>query len=411
LTFGQTYHDPTWIYLEDTTDSKAVFSGELFPVAGSSVASSTGVYFDTLILPDPFVKISPLLKRMSPKEKCYDVVRLALQVLEYKDLALAEVQKPIVAVLPDRHNFEENYQKFVYSCAEDDTTKHAEELFGREFEGTDELRDYLNAFNTAEEVVRNLVVPEKLLFATEWGGNLVSNIGKYIEEHTKSLGIKKPSDAVFMAIFSRFSQANDTFQRSKALSGTPIIQAPTSWTWYSWMLGLNSSEYVDEKLVDLHISRAFETTVKNEMTWLGNIPNDSLIEIRKSRAIDEIRNVIGRGISEFVHANPQSFYRTGDKVFDNLQNAFDEHEKKLKELSAKKWTFAGKDIGSFLVVGGIELTAALTGLPLYGGISVLSGMSGVIPSAKELKEKYAEIKKEERSLNRSGVGMLFMHEA
>jgi hypothetical protein len=51
------------------------------------------------------------------------------------------------------------------------------------------------------------------------------------------------------------------------------------------------------------------------------------------------------GIQDLINSNPKNFYRTGDKVFDNLDSAFREHERKIKELSSKKWTFAGKDIG------------------------------------------------------------------
>lgn len=106
LEFWENISEPTWIHLEDSFDTKAVFTGEIFPDSSSNIASSTGIYFDTTVLPDPFVKLSPLLEHMNERERCKEILRLALQVLSYKELALADITPAVVAILPDRHNFE-----------------------------------------------------------------------------------------------------------------------------------------------------------------------------------------------------------------------------------------------------------------------------------------------------------------
>lgn len=212
-------------------------------------------------------------------------------------------------------------------------------------------------------------------------------------------------------MISRFSQANDAFQRSLQLRGTPIIRAETSWIWYNQMLEYNAGNSEADSLNDLHIARALNTTVKNEMPWMGNIPPDALIEIRQTGAMDEIRHLLSGGLKSLIEANSTNFYRTGDQVFDNLDAAFKEHEQKIKELTSKRWTFAGKDIGSFVVVGGIEITAALTGLPLYGALGVMAGMSGAIPNVKDLKEKYKKLKAEDSEINSTGVGILLKNKS
>jgi hypothetical protein len=398
--------EPTWIHLEDSFDSKAVFTGELFPDGRSNVASSTGLYFDTTILPDPFLKLSPMIQLMSDEEKCYDVVRLALQVLSYKSLALADIEKPIVAVLPDRHHLEEGYRGFVTDCAVSDSLEHTKTLFGQEFQDKDELFAYYSHFKDANDVVSKLIKPDKLVFATEWNGSLAQQMMRFLEEQGEKLGMKSAGQAVFIHLISRFSQANDAFQRSLQLRGTPIIRAETSWIWYNQMLEYNAGNSELDKLNDLHIARALNSTVQNEMPWMGNIPPDALIEIRKSGALDEIRNLLSAGLKSVIEANPSNFYRTGDKVFDNLDSAFKDHEKKIKELVSKKWTFAGKDIGSFVVIGGVEITAAITGLPMFGALGAIAGMTGVIPTVKDLKEKYKQLKAEESQIKNTGVGIL-----
>lgn len=197
LEFWENISEPTWIHLEDSTNSKAVFSGELFPDGNSNIISSTGIYFDTTILPDPFVKISPLLQFMSEEERCYEVLRLGLQVLQYKELALTEDSASIVAILPDRHQFESSYRDFVNACAEEDALIHAANLFGSEFNEVEELMEYLSQYKTSDSLVSDLKKPEELVFATEWDGNLSSHIQRYLEEQANKLEITNPGDAVF----------------------------------------------------------------------------------------------------------------------------------------------------------------------------------------------------------------------
>lgn len=213
----------------------------------------------------------------------------------------------------------------------------------------------------------------------------------------------------FIHLFSSFAQSNDSFQRSRDLNGTPIIRAETSWLWFNWMLR-NNSEYInDGERVNLHVARALETTVPTEISWFGNVPPEAIIEIRKTGALDEIRELLGVGVSELVQANPTNFFRTGDQVSENLQKALTDHQQKIKDLQSKSWKFAGRDVGSFLVVGGIELTAAITGVPLYGALAATAGMSGIIPTAKELKEKLAELRAQQLAVNNTGVRILFKH--
>lgn len=405
--FWENVADPTWIHLEDSQGTKAVFTGEIFPDGRHNVVSSTGVYFDTTILPDPFLKIIPLLPHMSEQERVEEVLRLGLQAMYYKDLALADLPKPLVAVLPDRHSLEDDYQEFVRHHATRDTIKHAETLFGRRFSEISELADFLIRFSSSTEIVSALARPHELVFATEWQGNLASHIDRYLSENRSKLRITHPGQAVFLQLLTRFSQANDSFQRSRELQATPVVRAETSWLWYNWMLRSNALVQDTESLTGLHVAKALGTTVQTEISWLGKVPPEALIEIRKAGALDEIRTILSAGIREIIESNPNNFHRTGDKVFDNLHTAFKDHEKKLNELRSKKWKLAGFDVASFLVVGGIEITAAITGLPLFGAAAATAALTGITPTAKDLNEKLSQIRDESKTLNNTGVGILF----
>lgn len=405
--FWRNIADPTWIHIEDCHDTKAVFTGELFPDGHSNLASSTGIYFDTTILPDPFLKISPILQRMAAQERVEEITRLALQVLQYKDLALADIEKPIIAILPDRQRLDEDYESLINLFAEHDTLLYGNSIFEKNYSEVNELLEFLRSFKDAQSISALIKDPKKMIFSTEWDGDLSIQINRYIQEQGQKIGLASPGEAVFVNMFSRFAQANNAFQRSANLRGTPVIRAETSWAWYNIMLRENSKTLDEQGLKNLHISRALQSTVKNEISWLGNVPIDALIQIRKSDALDEIRAILGSGLSEIIDTRPNNFFRTGDRVLENIQGAFTAHEAKIQQLRAKKWKFAGRDIGSFLVFGGIELAAAITGTPTFGAVATVANLTGLIPNAKDVKEKFQALKKEQSEVTNTGVGILF----
>jgi spermidine/putrescine-binding protein len=73
--------------------------------------------------------------------------------------------------------------------------------------------------------------------------------------------------------------------------------------------------------------------------------------------LEEIREILGKGIDDLTKVNPTNFHRTTDQVFNNIHSAFSEHQKRIDLLKQKKWAFAGSDIGSWLVMGSLAVTA------------------------------------------------------
>ena len=96
--------------------------------------------------------------------------------------------------------------------------------------------------------------------------------------------------------------------------------------------------------------RGLNTLAKGELQWLGKIPPEALIEVRKVGALPEIRAVLSKGVREISEARPSKFHRTTDQVFDNIEKALAEYKKQLQVLTNKKWKFAAIDIGTWLAV-------------------------------------------------------------
>src|SRR5690606_6034583 len=116
----------------------------------------------------------------------------------------------------------------------------------------------------------------------------------------------------------------------------------------------------------MHIVKGLNGLENTKLQWIGKIPPSGLIELRKVGAINEIREILSNGIDELVSANEFDFTTTSHKVFNNLNFAFNQHQENIKKLINKKWKIAGKEFGSWLVMGSVEIASACLGTPLYG---------------------------------------------
>jgi hypothetical protein len=202
--------------------------------------------------------------------------------------------------------------------------------------------------------------------------------------------------------------ANELLIKARRLRGTPIIDAPTSWQYFVWKLEYDARDAEQDFHVgNLHVLRGLQNLAEGEMEWLGNVPPEALIEIRKTGAFEEIRAVLGRGVEELATANPDNFYRTTDQVFGNIYSAFKDHRRKVDDLTAKKWRFAGSDIGSWLVVGSLAITAAATGTPVWGLAAIAADQLLDAPKLRDIPKSIKQLANETQQLKRSPVGVLF----
>jgi|SRR5690554_2782969 len=398
------------IHVEDMHGNiKGVFGGDLFPAHDENIASKCGIYSDTIVLPDPFLRSKHIFEHYSLADKAYYFMKHAMNLLQYKDLACADVYPPIVVILPDLAALQEDERDFFHSLGKDDSLLHSARLFGRKFESFEELMEFCQSLDTIERTVTEIADAGRLLFDTEWKGDPASQIEKAMKsEHMKPFGEITPGVVLASQALGRMSVSNELLIKSRSLNGTPIIDAPTSWQYLVWKMEYDAGRAESElKSKDLHVVKGLSDLARTDMEWLGNIPPEALIHLRKDGAMDEIRNILGAGINELINANPVNFYRSRDHIFENINNAFQQHQKNIEELRAKKWKFAGKDIGSWLVVGSLEVTAAITGVPAWGLATIAANQAFDVPKLKDIPKSIRDLADENNKIRKSPVGMLF----
>jgi hypothetical protein len=410
--FWKVTADAAHAHVEDMTETlKGVFGGDLFPSRLSNLASRCGVYTDTIILPDPFLRSKHLFERWTLEKRAYYLVKHGLNLLQYRGLACADVTPPIVVVLPDITALEEDEKKFIASLSEHAALTHAGKVFGRAFASVAELMEYSRGLDSLEKAAAAVAQPDRLLFDTEWRGSVRGQIVRAISgTEGQLLGSDHPGVIIASSAFGRMGASTELLIKARRLRGTPIIEAPTSWQYFVWKLEYDAQEA--ERAFDvanLHILRGLQALADGDMEWLGDVPPEALIEIRKTGAIKEIRGVLGRGVEELATVSPADFQRTAQQVVDNMRAAFEEHRKRVAALTAKKWKFAGTEIGSWLVVGSLGIAAAATGTPAWGLAYLAADQVLDPPKLKEIPKSIQKLAMETQQVKKSPVGILFGH--
>lgn len=121
--------DTAYYHVQDLEGLKAVFGGETFPSTRKNIVSSSGVYADTIVLPDPFLRTRAVSQRDDATAVRW-FIRSALSLLHYKDAALADIKQPLVVIAPDATYLDEDEQKMLIQASEMSTLKHLRALFG-----------------------------------------------------------------------------------------------------------------------------------------------------------------------------------------------------------------------------------------------------------------------------------------
>lgn len=402
-----------YIHLEDDNDSiKAVFGGDLFPANNENIASKCGIYTDTIILPCPFIRSRHMFKIWDKNQRVYFLLKHALNILQYKELALAEFENPIVAILPDKEMMDEFAFEEIQKLGEKDALYHAKKIFGREFQSIDELLEFGKELDTVEKVSKEIKDPKRVLFDTEFKEPLEIQIKNQTEgESMRAMQTNNPGIIVSMMGLGRMSVCNELLAKATKVGGFPLIDAPTSWEYFKWKLEYDSERtYPDKDYQKMHIVKGLNGLDNTKLQWIGKIPPTGLIELRKAGAINEIRGILSKGIDELVMANELDFTSTSHKVFNNLNFAFNQHQENIKKLVSKKWKIAGKDFGSWLVMGSVEIASACLGTPLYGLSTVALNQIMDAPKIKNLPktvEKMKETDRERQNLKKSPLGLMF----
>lgn len=399
-------------HIQDSQHLKAVFAGDIFPAHWENVVSTAGLYIDTIILPCPITRLSSILKTSPSREMVKTLIKHVLTAMSYRDIALAGIDPPIVIIAPNPDDTDEAKRENLVLQATPAICAHAQYLFGRKFEGVDDLHDFCGHLKTTTQVINELRHPERLVFDTEWGKDPIQQLSMSLKQNSNLFGMDESNIGIHVlsSCIGRMPQALGAQQTANHFGGTPFINAKTSWLHFTWLMeyqGISRKDNLSSR-ESMHVVRALATESRSNLEWLGNVPPETVLEIRKRGLANELRELLSQGVSNLIGINPDNYFRTADQVVDNLDDAFRKHQQTLKIARQKKLRLYGIDVAACTATGVVAVAAALTGNETLSAFSGLLGIAGA-PNLKEIKTKFKQIAAEDKAHRESPTGLLFSH--
>ena len=392
-------------HIEDLRCLKTIYGGDIFPNYQSNAISNTSLYIDTIIFPDPVLRCASFYKAFPIERAIYYLTKHALSVLSLKDVVLADINPPIAIIAPDSFHYDESTQEFVMSLGQKDLMTHLGYAFGREFKSDEELDIFLSNIKDIPSLKKVIADKDRILFDTDWKDLSLEEMWEKTKKYSLRLRDKSIGQQLGLTISGRMLQVNDLLVRSNQLGGTPFIDAPTSWQYFLWKYEYDQqiSNAVNPELKNLLAIKALQA---DDLTWLGNVPYEAIVQLRKDGALHDIREMMTRGLGEIERVSEADFDTATDKVVSNINEALEKHNKELIELSSSAKKYFGYDITPWLTCGGLSIAAATTGnIPL----SVSAAIAGMIgsPSVRELWGKGKDLLEDNKKIKRSPIGIFF----
>ncbi|WP_330983827.1 MULTISPECIES: hypothetical protein [Enterobacterales] len=413
LEFWSTAAEIGIIHLQDGTQLKANFSGDLFPSYSKNSVSIAGLYVDTIILPCPILRVGRLHNHATKSEFCRLFFKHVLTCMTYKDIALEEIEPNIVLILPDERDYTSEKTNDLLRRSEPYTLAHAGYLFDRKFSDKDELQDFCKHLDSIDKVMSELKRPDRLIFDTEWESGPENQLKRLMSDRLRvslSWFENHPGMEIYATCIGRMPQALSAKDNANQLGSTPFINAQTSWLYYTWLLEYESSNYETstDQVRDLHMVHALSKGHQEEFSWLGNIPIDKIIQLRRNGLLHEVRETLSFGVGELIGSSPNQYNKTMQKVIDNIDGEFAKHQRFIENARKEKLRIFGLDVTPCIVSGVISIAAAYTGNVALGTIGAGMGMWG-FPNIKDIRTKFRERDERLNNYRNSATGIMFSH--
>lgn len=409
--FWDTSAEVGLIHLQEGSQLKANFSGDLFPSYSENAVSISGLYIDTVTLPCPILRIGRLHNSLSKIEFCKLLIKHILTCMSYRDVALEETIPPIALILPEKSDFLDSETEQLKTDCTPYVLAHAQYLYDKKFEGIEDFKNFSESLTNIDMLLKELKRPDRLIFDIEWGADPQTQLKRLFEDRSRPtiqyFG-DHPGLETFMTCAGRMPQALAAKNNATSRGSTPYMNANTSWLYYTWLIEYESMDFsIDkEELKNLHMVHAISSGMDDGFSWLGNIPVSKIIELRRNNVMPELREILSNGVEDMIKTSPDNYLKTSQQVIDNVDNSFRVHKNYLRKAKQEKLRIFGLEVAPCIVSGTIAIAAAATNHPVLTYATAAASMMG-IPTFKDVKSKFKIREDKLQAYNKSATGILF----
>jgi hypothetical protein len=412
INFWKENHKAVASELNASPGLKARFGGDLGPQPHSKPFERAGLYFDTVVIPDPLLRIATLPEEVN-KNRDYYILRYAISQTQLKEVYLADVVPRVAMLVAEPSLFESQAaDDEVYEMAAIDSVAIVNELYNLRLESFDEVKTFFAKFKTSQEAAKEIARPELFLLDEDAPLDPVSQLEASLSETEKDWDVSKlPREwqgplYLLRIIYSRMTQANDTLNAAHRIGGHPLIPAPVSFHW------LNQKIKTNQRLIgeSLNSDTSLELVKTNallskKLEWLGNVPLSSLIELRKKGRLADLRKLIDQDFNALSNVPLTDVERVASEIDYNLSTALERHHEEVTELNRDFRMELASSVPTLLIsIAAVLQPAFAVFLPAW--IATVGGIVGAT-KIKDVVTASSKYFKERKALGNTPVSILW----
>lgn len=403
-------HDPLLRdYLWKIPGLKAGFAGEIGPQVSDRIFERCGLYFDTIVVPDPLLHVAMLSSDVTGR-KDYYLIKYGIIQCQLREFYLAESTPPVAYLLGDLGMLAGPSASGLrpFELANLDSVMLVNELFGTSFDSFDKVIEYFERFATNEEAVRNMVRPELFILESNVEPNPEAQWAAYLEHMAEdfvpgTMALEgKGASPVGYTLFGRMGTVVDLLIRTAEQGFHPLVAAPVSYHWLTQKIRINQKHVGEGLGIDFKNLAVTNALLSKEKNWLGNLTLGQLVSLRKRNELADLRAELTRNFELLSQASFNNLDSLMVQVDQNLKSALVRHQEQLKSLDRRLLERLVISVPTLLV----SIATALQ--PTIGAIvpSWISGLLGVT-SVKDLVTGFVNHARERKVLARSPIGILW----
>jgi hypothetical protein len=391
---------------------KATFGGDIGPQRGFKQLERAGLYFDTIVVQDPLLRIARIPGRMMPSERARLVLKYGLELVWQSPLYLAEVEPPIAVLVPDRELGGLDPQ-FAARWAETEpwAVQYWSKVLGREFRSYAEVETFVTSLKTIGAVLDCVKVPALFRMNadapldphSQW--NAFVEMGRVTFEEMAASAFDNPV-FLLVAVRSRLMMASDILNTAAGYNAHPLIGAPLSYHYTCWRGQVVEDQVSGEAGTALHAELVKTNALLGTgLDWLGNVSEEELVELRRKGRLEDVRTLLRTNSERFSGLAVGDIEQVSREIDHNLEQGFRRHRDEVKEREAEfKKDLAAK--GGGLLVSAVAAMQPLVLPAVPSWLMGVLGVTGVGSTAMDLGKAITKYVKEKGRLAATPIAIL-----
>lgn len=357
---------------------KCVYSGDITPVVLEDFVKKSLLYIDTVVIPDPILKLTILKKQTTIDKKYYlnMIIRHVFNVWRLKDLILVETEiKPLIILPTNLRIVNEKDRNQLLLNANEKFTNYTNSIFMQKFTNRDDSLIFLKQFKTAPEIFGRIkqfnLLPNTFKKVSTFENFLTdfSNTKKYFHLGDKSIG-----QDFGEYLLSQFIRVQEHKFFCEKISGEPIYDYDLPYFFFSYEMG------------GLDMDASITNALQNEkFNWITKVPLPALKVFREENKLEYMRSLLRRGITDLKSKSDRCLLEISKQLESNFIEAFKRQEEERSSLEKEVVDITKKKIP-------IQVAGSMVGFtPAIGSyISIpfaFRSIKNLLAQRKELKQK------------------------